>query len=609
MKKRILSILIVLTLLVTFIPAGVYAANETETQAADVADVNGTEFADLSEAIAFAQTQGDGTTVKMIADAETANVVVAASDNTVVLDLNGHNLDQACPAAQTLPDTANPDYANLYLLAKVKTAAFITVIGKLAISDSSSGQTGKIQGYVTEDTSVPANSSTILCIGGSTLEVRSGKITGGCFAGVPVSAISSGLYDKNLSDTAAVTAPITITVTGGVITAKNPSDDSISMKSTYASISMNFSKERNIVSNTTLNIFGGKLVSGAIGVLGFLNSCINMAGGTINAGTCGIYTVAQKLNVSGGIIEAGVNGLCCMDTKEIDVTGGIISATRQPIPQAGLFVGSTENTPLTCGILAAEGSTLTVSGKDTKIYGYSAAVSNGASAVTPEGNITSNNSGKVTLSGGNYKGTDALLLTCNNTAIEYADGMAMSAVPDSGGWYVCRSKVNAAWTLPDGTAFTGSYPYLYTPTDADYTALGGTTPTKAAADNCTYSFAGWSPAYDALTGDAAYAPVFNAAYTTPAGAVDVGKSSNTIDATSSGTNGGENSVNMDASTVTAAAKTESLTVRTDAADVTFNEAALDNISSNSGTSGVTLVTKQLDAADISKLEYAAAGMR
>ena len=136
MKKRFLSMLCAVAMLVTVLVVPVSAAAE--------ASIGGVDYATLAEAIANA----DGETVVLLADAAPSAAIVVGADTDVTLDLNGKTL--------TLPKLEN--YA-------------IVIKGKLTIEDNSVDKTGKV--HVLGDYGIGTSTT---CTGG--LTINSGTFTG-----------------------------------------------------------------------------------------------------------------------------------------------------------------------------------------------------------------------------------------------------------------------------------------------------------------------------------------------------------------------------------------------------------------------------------------------
>ena len=76
--KRFLAFVLALVMVFSYVPAGAFATG------GNVAEVNGTEYATLAEAVAAA---GNGATVTLLADAAGAGVVI---DKSVTIDFGGH---------------------------------------------------------------------------------------------------------------------------------------------------------------------------------------------------------------------------------------------------------------------------------------------------------------------------------------------------------------------------------------------------------------------------------------------------------------------------------------------------------------------------------------
>ena len=150
-------------------------------------------------------------------------------------------------------------------------------------------------------------------------------------------------------------------------------------------------------------------------------------------------------------------------------------------------------------------------------------------------NVVYSSKGNGTISGTTTKsfGTDEIALTIqpNNNyvleKIEWSDGTKTVELTATNGKYTMPDSEAGAVTISasfkpvqktitfvntDGTVLqSGDVDYGATP------SYSGATPTKAADDQYTYTFSGWSPAITSVTGNATYTAVFTkTAKTTPA---------------------------------------------------------------------------------------------
>ncbi len=166
--KKILALLLSLIMVFSLCNVAMFAEGTA------VAEVNGTQYGTLAEAIAAVPTDGTETTITMIADGSAADLVIAANQN-IVLDLNGKTITANCAMGH------NP---------------FKVTAGTLTVRDTSETGTGKIY-----------SSDTASALGAAIKAEQSGSLVfeSGCVeAGLPISFSS--------------TAASSLTITGGTFT-------------------------------------------------------------------------------------------------------------------------------------------------------------------------------------------------------------------------------------------------------------------------------------------------------------------------------------------------------------------------------------------------------
>ncbi len=191
--KRLMAMLLSIMMVVGLLPTMVFAedASELHSESITVAEVNGNQYADISEAInAAAEANG---TVTLIADADIKGVAIGENAN-VTLDLNGKNLTLTSPSfgahALTVKGelTINGEgnvkvmpFANLALGIKVETNGTLTINGGNFSADK--GNIGSVNGeLIINGGKFTCPSNTSLFNTGNDINLT---ITGGEFSHAP----------------------------------------------------------------------------------------------------------------------------------------------------------------------------------------------------------------------------------------------------------------------------------------------------------------------------------------------------------------------------------------------------------------------------------------
>ena len=154
MKRKFLSILLTLAMVLTLLPVSAMAAD------GDVAEVDGTGYSALVNAINAA---GTGKTVKLLADINGRTEIQAGKD--IVLDLNG----------KTMSHTGTTLYNS----------------GTLVVKDSSAGKTGKI--VSTGNVGICVNHNSTTTIEYAKIEAREGAVITGYATGATIT-IKDGVF-------------------------------------------------------------------------------------------------------------------------------------------------------------------------------------------------------------------------------------------------------------------------------------------------------------------------------------------------------------------------------------------------------------------------------
>lgn len=378
MKKKLSAIVLALVLALSLLPAAAFAAD------GDVAQVGEQTYATVAEAIEAAK---DGGTVKLLAGVKSAEAVKIAAGVDVVLDLNGH----------TLENTAGH--------------GIVVEGGKLTLQDSTATQpvdeSGEVPAIKYNGGAVIGKVDGVFTTKGGEFTLLSGKVQSNHNIGVSVEGnITPGGDEREAIASKAY-------LKGGYVLAQEYGA-SAQGKGAYLSVEGDAfveAKDNAAVGGngtvsadanrggTVMDIKGGTLVS-HIQSKGFI--------------ACGVYHPQNgQLNISGGVIvaEGGVGVL--MRAGKLNMTGGMIITTGTASGKVGdsriisncygVFVDPSANYP---GAKVDGGITATISdkavvvttGKDVPALTKSTSDKGTNGSLTVEGGFYSDESAKEFLS-------------------------------------------------------------------------------------------------------------------------------------------------------------------------------------------------------------------
>ena len=444
MKKKLLSVLMVLCLILAMAPAAM-AEGETEV--------------DSAEALTSALQVGGNIKLTNDITVETKQEWTIGSGISVVLDLNNHTI------------SSSYDEINYYVM--------VVNGGSLTITDSSEDKGGKIvanddnHGYgiqlrgtgssftllggtiettqETLDIYTPANNTTVNISGGklvstadSVINVRGSGTIVNITGGEMTSDGRTGVYISNYGESDS----ILFTMTGGALTFSGASSGAIQA---YKGATLTIGENATISStsyaiqaqeNTVVNVEGGTLSTTGSYTIGAEDTAeVNISGGKL---TSPKYTITAeenaKINISGGDFTGGSQNFNIDEEDEesavITVTGGTFKKTNGDADMSvGYYFPAHSDVSIdeTTGIVSgsSESSVATVDG-----IGYSdftnalSALKNGSTltlrdsvSVTSqitidEDNVTFDGGGFTISAGETFTGPDLMLVTGDSVTVK-----------------------------------------------------------------------------------------------------------------------------------------------------------------------------------------------
>ncbi len=319
MYKKILSTLLCVCMLLSLLPVTALADGE-------VAEIGGTQYMSLADAVADVPADGTATTITLLSDA-IDGAVIAAGQN-VVLDLNSKEVNVSTSSGGS---------------------GVITVDGKLTIRN----------GTLTDTVSSTASSKFIyvngeLNIAGTASLVSSGYVIYGTSGGAAIT--TSGNLTSNGSNAVYINSGNSLTIGGGTITAASGSKKSCVLAN-GGSITMNGGT---LLANSSDETYCIKTNGQKVGA-------VNVYGGTLTAasskGYCVYWNSAGTLTIgntdgTGPTLTAGDTAIevkCTSsivgsgNTSTVIVQGGTLSGTKYALYQNSSDVASTSFANVTLG--------------------------------------------------------------------------------------------------------------------------------------------------------------------------------------------------------------------------------------------------------------------
>ena len=359
MKQKLLSKLLAIAMVLTLLPAGVFAEDAGNT---NVAEVGGTEYATLQAAVDVA----DKKTVKLLENVELSTALKISADKTVTLDLNGKKLT-------TTTQSSN----------KSKHYYAIDNYGKFTLKDSSTEQSGEIRARGIENLEsgkMIIESGTIVAIdtnGGAAVWNNADlTINGGVFK-AEYEGASNDQYGPGC-----VYSDGTVLVTGGTFESAN--------KRTYAFVSK--------TGTVTITPAGGKTVniSGAHGGLGIDGGTAIINGGNYSSSEYyGLYVSNDSCTANVTVNDGSFTG------KTYSVLIG--SDGKNPVDSTLTINGGTFGKPIkeqenAAGKLKVTGGTFSSDPSDYLADGYKFEMVGSAYGVVPDSAAVAQNGEKTFVS-------------------------------------------------------------------------------------------------------------------------------------------------------------------------------------------------------------------
>ena len=335
MKRKLLSIVLALTMALGMLPAAALADEEGGTPTTYVAQAGGVKYATLQAAIDAAKSK----TVELLADTR-ENVTI---DKAMTLDLNGHTLNGST--------------------GERKPALTITARG-VTVKDSSEEQTGTIMREDTAENSGVSSHYVIDVQGNGWLTFESGTVKNGSGAGGTKGASLVRVGDDSVKKQPG------LVINGGTFT----QDKFIVIKVDRGYLTLNGGTLNSANSYAVENWFRatikGGTVNGAVSswtYSGGSNSTLEISGGTVNGAVTSVnYGDADKVakvEITGGTVTGE------LDTRSYDPTTGKLTSITDVAKSTIKVTGGTFSSDPSAYLV--EGSTATPNSNGT--YGVAKA--------------------------------------------------------------------------------------------------------------------------------------------------------------------------------------------------------------------------------------------
>ena len=424
LKHRLLSMVLSLLMVLSLIPATVFAADESATAVAKIGEVG---YDSLDAAIAAAN---DGDVVLLDADITSVGApVTVPAGVTATLDLNGHTL-------MVSKYTAKKDQ--------------VLVEGNLTLTDSAG--TGKVCSDYT------GTSGRVVSVSGSgSLQLTGGTITteGMEKSGTAVYVGGSGSFTltggtvyadakRNNSAVSLTNAKASMEMSGGTITAIPTADSSDDVYAISAANSPVKISAGTVSGHPAMSVGNGSAITG-----GVYNGVVKAKAGTITGGT---FTNVDVISLAGYVdetvyaCEKQADGSYTVAKAESTAVATITGADGVVTRYAAATVAfsalkggdtlklladiGTAAEPLPYGIVVTNGDVDVNLNAKTLIIGYdaAAAATAGVPGYAAGVGIVNGGSGKVTVSGNgtldvsNYTGTDGIAVWARTGSITVQSG-------------------------------------------------------------------------------------------------------------------------------------------------------------------------------------------
>ena len=424
LKHRLLSMVLSLLMVLSLIPATVFAADESATA---VAEVGGVKFATLADAIAAAK---DGGKVRLDADITSVGApVTVPAGVTATLDLNGHTL-------MVSKYTAKKDQVlvegNLKLIDSVgtgKVCSDYTGTAGRVVSVSGSGSLQLTGGTIT--TEGMEKSGTAVYVAANCKFTMSG---GSVYADAK----------RNNSAVSLANAKASMEMSGGTITAiptADSDDDVYAISAAYSPVKISAGT---VSGYPAMSVGNGSAITG-----GVYNGVVKAKAGTI---TGGMFTDVDVISLAGYVdetvyaCEKQADGSYTVAKAEFTavatITGadGVVTRYAAATEAFSALKGGdtlklltdigTAAEPLPYGIVVPNGDVNVNLNAKTLIIGYdaAAAAAAGVPGYAAGVGIVNGGSGKVTVSGNgtldvsNYTGTDGIAVWARTGSITVQSG-------------------------------------------------------------------------------------------------------------------------------------------------------------------------------------------
>ena len=296
MKKRILSMLLAIVMVLGLMPGFAVTASAASDAASVTANGTTTGYPTVEAALhAVATSASADTVLKLLSNVGEKIIGVEIKAGTFTLDLNGYNIMGYGPGVSVSG-------------------------GNVTIVDSSEDKKGTIKADVKGGvTGVLVSGGSCTIEGGTVSGYEFGVSVEGGSCTITDSAVISGTMGSVSLETG------TLVISGGTVSCNRPSRHGVVVAGGSCTISggeITATSHGVILHGGSLSVTDGEITGGAYGV------CINegdavISGGTISGANVGVYLQSGKATVQGGAISGGIVGVS-FRTGEVNICGGVI---------------------------------------------------------------------------------------------------------------------------------------------------------------------------------------------------------------------------------------------------------------------------------------------